>query len=142
MASENTIIKRLSPKIMTKPLIILIAFVVVLTLLGHGAHVASQIPASTLKISGSSDKAPDEDGFIQRWFILEPISTNGLTDSAVQVAVKKEYFTDQFNVVPRDGDKVNVDGAELTWHDVQATENVRVLHSDSRCTIASHRVTY
>src|SRR4029079_12236440 len=129
MAFENTIIKRLSPKIMTKPLIILIAFVVVLTFSSHSAHFASQIPAPTLKASDSSDKAPDADGFIQRWFILEPISANGLTDTAVQTAVKKEYFADQLNVVPRDGDKVNVGGAELTWHALDTTNyNVNLFH--------------
>ena len=118
---------------MNRHLITLFAFVAVLTVwqlsLVHVAHVASQIPASTLKASDSSNKAPDGDGFIQRWFILEPISTNGLTDTAVQTAVKKEYFADQLNVVPRDGDKVNVDGAELTWHALDTTNyNVNLFH--------------
>ena len=36
--------------------------------------------------------------------------------------VKKEYFPNQFTVMPRDGDKVNVGGAELTWHAVDTTE--------------------
>jgi hypothetical protein len=114
---------------MTKPFITLIALLVVLTVFGDGAHVSSQIPASTLKTSDSSNKAPDADGFIQRWFILEPISTNGLTDTAVQTAVKKEYFPNQLNVVPRDGDKVNVDGAELDWHALDTTNyNVNLFH--------------
>ncbi|PYS67045.1 MAG: hypothetical protein DMF69_24285 [Acidobacteria bacterium] len=73
---------------MNRHLITLIAFVAVLLSLVNVAHVASQIPASTLKAAGSSDKAPDADGFIQRWLILEPIGTNGLTDSAVQAAVR------------------------------------------------------
>ena len=133
MAFENTINKRLSPKLMTKRLITLIAFVVVLTLwppsIGHVAHVSSQIPASTLRTSDSANKAPDEDGFIQRWLILEPLTTKGLTDSAVQAAVKKEYFPNQFNVVPGDGDKVKVDGAELTWHALDTTNyNVNLFH--------------
>jgi len=45
--------------------------------------------------------------------LLEPIPTNGLTDSAVQAAVKKEYFPNQFTVIPHDGDKVTVGNAEL-----------------------------
>ena len=118
---------------MNKHLITLIASFVVLTLwpfpLGHVAHVASQIPASTLKTSDSTDKAPDADGFIQRWLILEPLNTNGLTDSAVQSAVKKEYFPDQLNVLPHEGDKVNVNGAELTWHALDSTNyNVNLFH--------------
>jgi hypothetical protein len=47
----------------------------------------------------------------------------------VQAAVKKEYFADQLKVVPRDGDKVNVDGAELTWHAFDTTNyNVNLFH--------------
>jgi hypothetical protein len=118
---------------MNTHLIALIASFVVLTLwplrLGHVAQVASQIPASTLKTSDSTNKTPDGDGFIRRWLILEPLNTNGLTDSAVQASVKKEYFADQFNVVPRDGDKVNVNGAQLTWHALDTTNyNVNLFH--------------
>ena len=47
---------------------------------------------SFITIPSSTPKAPDSAGFIQRWLILEPISFFGLTDSAVQTAVKKEYF--------------------------------------------------
>lgn len=47
---------------------------------------------------------------------LEPICANGLTDSAVQVAVKADYFPNQFTVIPRDGDIVTVGGTNLTWH--------------------------
>ena len=64
------------------------------------------------------EKAPAADGFIQRWLLLEPIAANGLTDSAVQATVKKEYFPNQFTVVPHDGDKVTVGDAQLTWHAV------------------------
>ena len=72
-------------------------------------------PASTVK-------APDSDGFIQRWQILEPIPSFGLTDSAVQAAVKKEYFPGQFTIVPRDGDQVTVGENILTWHAVDTNE--------------------
>ena len=30
----------------------------------------------------------------------------------------KEYFPNQFTVIPKDGDKVTVGGTELTWHAV------------------------
>ena len=114
---------------MNKHLLTLIAILVVLTPLADVAYVISQVPPSTLKTADSSVKALDADGFIQRWFILEPIGTNGLTDSAVQAAVKKEYFADQFTLVPRDSDKVNVDGAELTWHALDTTNyNVNLFH--------------
>ena len=90
-------------------------FTVILAL---AAAAAAQVAPATLTPPASPEKAPDADGFIQRWLLLEPIAANGLTDSAVQAAVKKEYFPNQFTVVPHDGDKVTVGNAELTWHAV------------------------
>jgi hypothetical protein len=82
-------------------------------------------PAPSLTSPVSPERAPNANGFIQRWLLLEPIGAKGLTDSVVQAAVKKEYFPNQFTVIPRDGDKVTVGGAELTWHAVD-TENYNV----------------
>src|SRR5829696_9146731 len=76
--------------------------------LAPASDVAAQIPAPTLTTPDSPDKAPDADGFIRRWLVLEPLDADGLTDGAVQAAVRKEYFPGQFKVVPGDGDKVNV----------------------------------
>jgi hypothetical protein len=69
----------------------------------------------------SSPKAPDTDGFLQRWLLLEPIDkpnrTNTVfTDSYVRNAFNTEYFPNQFTVVPHDGDKVKVGDQELAWH--------------------------
>ncbi|HUP04985.1 MAG TPA: hypothetical protein VMU19_13410 [Bryobacteraceae bacterium] len=74
-------------------------------------------------------------GWIQRWLVLDPISSSGLTQKVVQEEVKKEYFPGQFTTIPKDGDKVTAahqplpaaPGAargtppqygdvELTWH--------------------------
>jgi len=68
-----------------------------------------------------SPKAPDEDGFLQRWMLLEPINkpnrTNTVfTDSYVRNAMTTEYFPNQFIAIPHDGDKVVVAGQELAWH--------------------------
>ena len=79
-------------------------------------------------------KAPDTNGFLRRWLLLEPIvvrirSNAELTDSFVQATIRKEYFPSQFSVVPRDGDKVNVGGTELTWHAVDTIDfNVNLYH--------------
>jgi len=70
----------------------------------------------------SVDKAPGPGGFIQRWLILEPIAVSGLTDSAVQKAVKTEYFPNQFTTIPRDGETVSVAGTNLTWHAVDTKD--------------------
>ncbi len=80
------------------------------------AATAAQVSWPTLTKPATPEKAPDADGFIQRWLVLEPIPANGLTDKVVQSAVKKEYFPNQFTVIPHDGDKVTVGDTELTWY--------------------------
>ena len=98
-------------------------------ILAMAAAAAAQVPPITLTPPASPEKGPDSDGFIQRWLVLEPIESNGLTDSAVQAAVKKEYFANQFTVVPRDGDKVTAGAAQLTWHAVDTRlYNVNLYH--------------
>lgn len=90
---------------------------------------AQRRPAPTLTRPATSAKAPDEEGFIRRWLVLEPISASGLTDSAVQAAVRREYFPNQFMVIPRDGGKVSVEGADLTWHAMDTKlYNVNLYH--------------
>ncbi len=69
----------------------------------------------------SSPKAPDADGFLQRWLLLEPINkpnrTNTVfTDSYVREALYTEYFKDQFTVIPKNGDTVAVGDQDLKWH--------------------------
>ena len=95
----------------------------------RGPVNAARVPAPTLTRPATPNKAPDAEGFIRRWLVLEPIGANGLTDSVVQAAVKKEYFPDQYTVIPHDGDKVTVSGTELAWHAVDTTlYNVNLYH--------------
>jgi hypothetical protein len=93
---------------------------------GRGPINAARGPASNLTRPASAEKAPDADGFIQRWLVLEPIpisirSNAQLNDGFVQNTIKTEYFPDQYTVIPHDGDKVTVNGAELTWHAVDTS---------------------
>ncbi len=80
----------------------------------------------------SPSKAPDQDGFLQRWLLLEPINkpnrTNTVfTDTYVRNALNAEYFPNQFTVIPRNGDKVTVAGQELAWHALDSTNfNVKL----------------
>jgi hypothetical protein len=83
----------------------------------------------TLTHSGSTAKSTRPDGFLRQWLILEPIPVNGLTDSAVQAAVRTEYFPNQLTVIPRDGDNVAFGGTNLTWHALETTNyNVNLFH--------------
>ena len=55
----------------------------------------------------------DEDGFIRRWVILEPISKPNrsntvFTDSYLREAFSKEYFKGQLGELPKDGRKEKV----------------------------------
>ena len=98
-------------------------------LLAAAAIGAAQTAPVTLTPPASPEKRPDAEGFLQRWVLLEPIEANGLTDSAVQAIVKKEYFGNQFTVAPRDGEHVSVGGAQLTWHAIDTKlYNVNLYH--------------
>jgi hypothetical protein len=93
---------------------------------GDNSVHAARGPAPNLTQPASVAKAPDADGFIQRWLVLEPIpiqirSNAQLNDSFVQTTIKADYFPNQFTVVPHDGDKVTVNGHELMWHTVDTS---------------------
>ena len=69
------------------------------------------------------------DGFIPRWFLLEPIGVTGLTQKEVREIVKKDYFPGQSTVIPTDGAKETVGDATLTWHAVDTKlYNVNLYH--------------
>jgi hypothetical protein len=93
------------------------------------AGVAAQTPPTTLKSPATPRTAPDADGFLRRWLLLEPIVSTGLTENVVREAVKKEHFPKQFTMIPRDGEKVTAGDKELVWHAVEATNyNVNLFH--------------
>jgi hypothetical protein len=82
--------------------------------------------------STPTPKAPDADGFIQRWLLLEPIGkpnrTNTVfTDTYVRSTLNSQYFPDQLTAVPNNGDKVRVGEQELVWHALDSTSfNVKL----------------
>ena len=74
----------------------------------------------------SQPKAPDADGFLQRWMLLEPIvkakpHQHGFYRNLRAEALNTEYFPDQFTVLPHNGQKVTVAGQELAWHALDST---------------------
>ena len=65
--------------------------------------------------------APDAEGFIRRWSLLDPInkpnrSNTVFTDSYIRAAFDTLYFKDQKTIVPKDGQKVKVGKEKLAWH--------------------------
>ena len=85
-----------------------------------GIAISDQLPK--LGVKNSIRNVPNAYGFIQRWLILEPIVARGDTQNAVQETVKTEHFPNELSVIPKDGDKVTVNGAQLTWHAADTNE--------------------
>ena len=83
-----------------------------------------------LKLATTTTAKPGPDGFLSRWLLLEPVPGDGLVvESAIRAAAKKEYFPNQYSVLPRAGDKVTVGGADYVWHAVDSNKhNVNLYH--------------
>lgn len=66
--------------------------------------------------------APNADGFVTRWSLLEPIakpeirSNSIFIDTYLKAEFTKTYFKDQTAIVPKDGQKVKVEKTKLKWH--------------------------
>jgi hypothetical protein len=105
-------------KVLTFVILAGLVFLAMSVVVGCTSH--SQEPS--LMGTASTEKTTNADGFVQHWLILEPITANGDTQNAVQAAVKAEHFPKELTVIPHDGDKVTVDGTELTWHAVDTNE--------------------
>lgn len=67
------------------------------------------------------DSSPDEDGFIRRWLLLEPIpmpikSNVVFTDSYLKEKFNTSYFPSPAAVLPKAGTTVRVGRNKLKWH--------------------------
>ena len=101
-----------------------------LSLAAPAAAAATPLPAPAnlapyFTPESSAPKAPDADGFLQRWLLLEPIvkpnrTNTGFTGTYVRQALTTQYFPGQFAGVPRDGQVVNAAGSPLRWHAVDS----------------------
>lgn len=65
--------------------------------------------------------SPNNDGFIQRWLLLEPIlkpnrGNTVFTDTYIRQAFDTLYYKDQKTILPKDGQKVKVGKENLAWH--------------------------
>jgi len=84
----------------------------------------------SLKVARSASVALKPDGFLSRWWVLEPMPGDGrVTDSAIRAAAEKTYFPDQLAILPRAGETVTVSDARYTWHAVDSSRhNVNLYH--------------
>ena len=85
---------------------------------------------TALPLAHAAGQPADAGGFVRRWMLLEPIKVSGqLTDSAVEAAVKTDYFPDELTVMPRDGETVTIGGDRRAWHAVDTLAyNVNLYH--------------
>ncbi|MEO8887121.1 MAG: hypothetical protein ABI367_13740 [Mucilaginibacter sp.] len=71
-------------------------------------------PATNVK------KAPDANGFIQRWLVLEPIKNNRsnstMTVSYLNTTLATDNFSPDYNAIPKNGETVKVAGQDLKWY--------------------------
>jgi len=104
---------------------------------GGPARAAAQATAPRslapyFTLATANAKAPDANGFLQRWLLLEPIkqsirSNAVFTEGYVHNAIKTLNFPDQFTTVAHDGDAVTVAGEQLAWHALDSTNfNVKL----------------
>lgn len=80
---------------------------------------------SYFKPVGAQPSLPDANGFIRRWTLLEPIdkpnrSNTVFTDTYLREHFNKEYFAQQFTILPKDGQKVKAGKQTLTWHALES----------------------
>ena len=124
--------------IKSKTLLLAVSFVILLGIGLQGSYAAQEgkkdgtaqsdtarsiapyfTQANTRKMS------PDGEGFIRRWSLLEPIikpirSNTVFTDSYIRTEFSTDYFPNQFTVIPKDGEKVQVGEQQLTWHALES----------------------
>ena len=62
----------------------------------------------------------DDEGFIRNWVVLDPIALGDTAATHEEDTQKpmfnKQYFDGQKDGMPQDGDKVKVEGKDVTWH--------------------------
>jgi len=77
--------------------------------------------AKNFILASNEKKTPDANGFIQRWFVLEPIRkdiarNNILTETYLREAFSTNNFSADFTAVPKNGKTVNAGGKPLKWY--------------------------
>jgi hypothetical protein len=85
-------------------------------------------------LASNSTKTTDANGFVQRWLVLEPVKkditrNNILTEKYLRTTFSADNFSNDFNVVPKNGKTVKVGGQELKWYALDSkTYNFNLYH--------------
>ncbi len=97
---------------------------------GDTTHTVTRYftPSAVAKIS------PDENGFIQRWLVLEPVRkeiqrNNILTEKYLRDALVADNFSPDFTMIPKKNKTVKIGGSKLKWHALDSkTYNFNLYH--------------
>jgi hypothetical protein len=91
---------------------------------------AFAIGLAALALVGASPKGRDDGGFIRRWLILEPLRVAPQLDQrTVRALVKKPPFADLLAAMPRDTERLTIEGESVAWHAVDTADyNVNLFH--------------
>lgn len=85
-------------------------------------------------MASATKKAPETNGFIQRWLVLEPVKkdivrNNIFTDNYLRTTFSADNFSSDYTVVPRNGSTVKVGNQELKWYALDSkTFNFNLYH--------------
>ena len=73
------------------------------------------------KLGAADTSSLDAEGYIRDWVMLAPIALP--EGSPAADALLKEQVKDEAALKPKDGDKVKINGQELTWRKITASTN-------------------
>jgi len=74
-----------------------------------------------MKVAAADALTPDPAGYIRNWIMLAPIALPE-RESAADLLLK-EQVKGEADLKPKDGDKMTINGKELTWRNVTASTN-------------------
>lgn len=106
------------------------AAAMLMAMMGTSAMAQHEGPVLTdyfEEVAATKVSTPDDQGFIRRWMLLEPVgkpnrSNTPFVDSYLRENLTQEYFKDQMTIMPKAGQKVT---ASFTVEEMPATFDFR-----------------
>ena len=83
--------------------------------------LAALLGLVTSKARAAEVLRPDSAGYIRHWVMLAPIALP--EEEACADSILKEQIKDEAALRPKAGDKVKINGKELTWQNITAATN-------------------